>query len=525
MKRIYTLVILLHVIACGKMVARTSYEYARDNDIVYKCEIGTYKATVVNFCTKSEEVTIPSHIMYDGDIYTVAGISYNGFVTSYSDAQSEALGESMLAGLLGLDMLATMGMTASLDEVEVNRKTLKRLGLSVDFNFERVRRRIKFINIPNTVKTIGRKAFAGMPRLQTCTIPEDVELSQDCFGNNERLRFLTLSGMPRQYVRNSLFGKHTITPEDPNYLQELASYLGLSEYTILRYPKWDEWREEQKRVFINKYQTEVQNANNDIYKALRSHNCQWRDYPYNRRVPFDSIAPVQIPYTNPTINNEKDYEKCFRELCDLKEDILTKLSQELQHKKDSAYNVYTQNPDEFIEAYGKKHPECVSYSDSLYNEYRCLTTRAHVFSCVIEFKTIPHRQWVPCRKSQYQTYADIYASQEEFNQWYDLGEEVLTNDIEQRETLQQLSIFMEKTGSKINLRKPSIERSELEELYLSKLKDTPYYESALDMLYSNKRFSKEWQKNGHLFSSVEAFYIAYTDAEYRQIVRDKRRKI
>lgn len=33
------------------------------------------------------------------------------------------------------------------------------------------------------------------------------------------------------------------------------------------------------------------------------------------------------------------------------------------------------------------------------------------------------------------------------------------------------------------------------------------------------------EKNGHLFPSLEAFYIAYINFDYRRLLRDKKREI
>lgn len=525
---IYILFLLVQIFSCCKMCATTSYEYTRDKDCIYACNIGTYEATVVNFCTTSEDITIPSHIIYDGDIYTVVGISYNKFTTSYSNASLETLGESMLLELLGLGALATATIPSSFSKVEENEKILKELGLSTNFDFNGIRSRIKFLKIPNTIKHIGSKAFWGMTRLQTCTIPEGVTISPRCFNDeNKRLKHLTLLGAPCQYQ----FSK-PITPENTDYLKELASYLDVPDYTIIHYPEYEKWKQEQKqkhddeiRALVAKYQVERKDANARISEVLTYYNRQWRTYPYNIGCPSDSLYHVQILSTGTEITSIASYDSVCKELLKCEQEIKHVATKRLQTKKDSVYEIYLKNPEVFIQHYLTAYPEIAPLWDNLSHEYRCYNKR-DIFSYMVEQK-LDSIKLVPCRKSQYKKYAHLYASQDEFDQWYDKGEEdILMNDISQRDVLREFSTFMEEKGTKINLQtEECLETQKLKRYYLNKLKNTPYYKSALELLLSNKRFAKEWKKNGHLFPSLEAFYIAYINFDYRRLLRDKKREI
>lgn len=145
------------------------------------------------------------------------------------------------------------------------------------------------------------------------------------------------------------------------------------------------------------------------------------------------------------------------------------------------------------------------------------STKVEVTTTIAD--TTSHKQ-----NKAYSQYAHLYASEKEFKQWSDKGKKILEIDIEQRQTLHDFSIMMQDTKvTTVNLQKDVPLIKTLEKRYLSKLRGTLYYDSALKVLLFNKKFAKEWEKNGSYFSSLEDFYMAYTSPDYRQILRQQKK--
>ena len=121
-----------------------AYEYANDNDCIYRLNIGDLEAEVVNFCTTKSSVTIPAQIKYRGEWYVVKSIDHVNF--EYS---------------LDADYY---------DDYKKNRANIVELFL------------------PNSIENLEGGAFSDMTRLKTITIPARVKKFNECwFFNNERL--------------------------------------------------------------------------------------------------------------------------------------------------------------------------------------------------------------------------------------------------------------------------------------------------------------------------------------------------
>lgn len=178
------------------------------DNVYYILDQETHKATVT--CRNSAgnnysgDVTIPQSIEYNGEIYTVARIGYEAMAGCTIDRLELPKTIEVIEGgglyceidwinlseISSLKVIEGWGIVSNMPDISLP-DNLEEIGYSA-INFSNV----KFLNIPASVRSIGRLAFIGCGKLENIQLNcSDREIIEESLGGYEMLNNIPLRNM------------------------------------------------------------------------------------------------------------------------------------------------------------------------------------------------------------------------------------------------------------------------------------------------------------------------------------------
>lgn len=474
-------------------------EYALVNNIVYGFDLGAYTACVLNFCTTGE-VTIPSHVYYQGDVFKVDGIGYR----------------------------------------DVHGISTDKFGFPVEYN--KYRSQINKITIPQTVKHIYRLAFIGMNRMDIILIPASVEtIEEDIFGYSPeaaRLQTIFFMGTPMFLpTSESLFFKQdSIYPNMIDYEEKMIKHINVPKQTEVYFAdgmeeKWeyiDLYR--QYKMTLLQY---IQNANEELRKD-RYYIAASPHYLEDDTIKFKPIPPY-----NPS-NLEYDKNGYISAIMDMErkkiiQNVPSVVNQLLEEKKKQLkIQLSSSYPELFFQVYRDENPQSVIILDSIKNEYRNyseidLYKKIIIPYLIMEGKPLPKSY----RTTEYERYGHLYNSKEEFDKLYNLGDATYQKDKQDRQQvasvyMPRISYFFSTDNGQYTKFKKGRYADKTTEVYqiIQYIDASKKYknEECMQYLMQNIPFSKEYAKKGRYFADINDFYEAYVGNNYNKVLRERKSK-
>jgi len=209
------------------------------------------------------------------------------------------------------------------------------------------------------------------------------------------------------------------------------------------------------------------------------------------------------------------------------------------------------NPKEYCKIYFTQNPDEMTKADKMYLECRCNYSKREDFN--LKFITGNLDLYnCNCRGKEYRKNGKLFTNKEEFDFFYDKGDEVYYAEVEKRTVLNYLTINIQHiksmdfrkvkknfvgsvmgrslleiaTNSNISAKDYTNENEIRENVLsiISKSQNKPYYMQVIDFVIStNNRLSKEWTKNGQYFKNKVEFYTAYLSEDYKSILKEKKK--
>jgi len=194
-------------------------------------------------------------------------------------------------------------------------------------------------------------------------------------------------------------------------------------------------------------------------------------------------------------------------------------------------NLKSQNFEKYIVVYYSINTAKKQEADKTYLEYSC-----HYYSRIDFDKDFIDNKLSEgnCRELKYAESSDLFTSKEEFNKFYNLGEEVIQEELKNRRLKkeEEAILLIIKSNStiveKLNFKDAKVnpEDSNVKEYFLMTNSniEKPYYSKVIDSLIEiNKGIQKEWSKRGSLFSNKTEFFEAFTSGDYKSILKEKKK--
>ena len=121
------------------------------------------------------------------------------------------------------------------------------------------------------------------------------------------------------------------------------------------------------------------------------------------------------------------------------------------------------------------------------------------------------------RQNDYQQSGELFANETEFDNYYTQSKEIYQAEVEKRTILKYLSDNA-KFIKTMDFRKETLDA-------IGESINKPYYSQILDfVIETNKGLNKEWTKNGQYFENKTVFYDAYVSENYKQILKDNKKR-
>jgi hypothetical protein len=224
-------------------------------------------------------------------------------------------------------------------------------------------------------------------------------------------------------------------------------------------------------------------------------------------------------------NKSTNYETCLRALESQYEKLNSSFENKMMSKNPSEYCkiYYSQNPNKKIEA-DEKYIECwCNYSKR--EDFDLKFIKGSLYNC-------------NCREQEYRRNGKLFTSKDEFDTFYNKGNEVLQEEIAVREFTSQAStieslnfkdlnrsgtgraVMSDLSGYNVN------QNIELENKYVQKIasyKEKSSYLRIVEFVVdTNGVLSKEWAKNGNYFNGKVEFYEAFISDDYKKILKNKK---
>jgi hypothetical protein len=210
----------------------------------------------------------------------------------------------------------------------------------------------------------------------------------------------------------------------------------------------------------------------------------------------------------------------------------------------------SKNPNEYCRIYFLQNPDKKTEADKKYFECRCDYPKREDFD--IRFITGSLRG-CNCREDEYKKNGKLFISKDEFDIFYDRGDDVYHPEVEKRAVLNFLktnSKFIESmdfqkdkkeslgasigkglygaaVGTAVSERDFTNENEKRRHIIslVNECKEKPYYPQIIDLVIdTNKALNKEWTKSGLSFENKMEFYEAYICGNYKQLLKDKKKK-
>ncbi len=256
---------------------------------------------------------------------------------------------------------------------------------------------------------------------------------------------------------------------------------------------------------------ELVTYNQKLDIIFQDYNKQLMQNPYNTSkivlTSFNKIGIDLIPSQYETLENIR--ERKFNELKDDIEREFRVLNNNFEEK------LKISNPSEYCKVYFSQNPEKKSEADKKYLECKCNYPKKEDFY----FKYITGNLYnCNCRAIEFSKNGNLFASKEDFDSFYDKGDEIYFLECEKRTSLNYLNINSSLLQS-MNFQK---DKNEILS-FINENQSKPFYLQIIDLVIeTNNGLFKEWGKNGSFFKDKLEFYNAYISGNYRQILREKK---
>lgn len=248
------------------------------------------------------------------------------------------------------------------------------------------------------------------------------------------------------------------------------------------------------------------------YKKLDSifmdYNRQLLQNPYNatRKIIGDYSRMVSKG------NKEDNFNSSFYSLKSNFEKINNNIERELRSR----------DPAEYCRVYYLVNPNQKEKADKKYLDCKC----HYQVRLNFDLKFISSNlNDCNCRDNDYQENGKFFINKDEFDSFYDKGNDVLQAESTIRWYKTQISKIVPVDLKDVKNNNGPNERMNAQ-MILSKIasyKDKPYYSKFIDFIIeTNKAINKEWSKKGEFFENKVEFYEAYISGNYKQILKLKK---
>ncbi|MDR0419949.1 MAG: hypothetical protein LBH30_00630 [Prevotellaceae bacterium] len=201
-------------------------------------------------------------------------------------------------------------------------------------------------------------------------------------------------------------------------------------------------------------------------------------------------------------NQKENFEKNIERIKSDFEKLNSNFARELESK----------NPEEYFKVYYSLNPDKKTEADSKYLDCRCRFNRKDFDERFIKHSIVYRNKIVygvhcGCREELYKVFGAYFADKTEFDKFYDQGEDIVRQEAEKRKIKRQAGSF------------------EYLKQCIAQNKNESYYSELVDIaIENNKKLNKEWTKNGQFFANKTEFYEAFVSDNYKQILKDKKKK-
>ena len=244
-------------------------------------------------------------------------------------------------------------------------------------------------------------------------------------------------------------------------------------------------------------------------------NQQLIDYPYNT----EKLQLEPVSLTNYFLDPRLEI---------ITDSIVAELKQITKELQDDCFKrLKTKKSKVFSEIYLEQHPEAKPVLENLKLECRCKNYSEAELVIKIADNTVPQ---CTCRNDYWNLYGNLFSSRTEFDNTYNTSEQGFLDDVKLRQSLkadiQEIASML--SGLKAPKFKDGLTGKNEDIIQLLKKvqyhKGKYYYNEVVDMMFAaDAAMTKEWEKNGSLFSSRNEFYEAYVSGEYKNVLKEKKR--
>ena len=287
-----------------------------------------------------------------------------------------------------------------------------------------------------------------------------------------------------------------------------------AEQTLLDSVQHCEMRLREKYLIDS---TTFASYSDSLQHLIKESNAELSNYPYNIEYQ-KQLGEYSLSQQNFGMEDRLVSE--FQE-----KKIAVQQEKELLKKK--VYdNLRNFKPEKFVKSYFIENPEKKLLADSLYLECRCKYTSEQLFYLAFIDQKI---QDCDCREKEFTKYGKLFKSKQEFDVFYNYGNDKLKVEVDSRipikNKLYELEDYLSK-AKQVNLKEALTNKKEAVQLVVSKLqyfKNNYFYEEAVQILFTyNEKLAKEWKENGQYFESQVEMYEAYIGEEYKAILKGKK---
>jgi hypothetical protein len=274
---------------------------------------------------------------------------------------------------------------------------------------------------------------------------------------------------------------------------------------------------------------EIEKYNQKLDSVFNEYNRQLLLNPYN-------AAKITMGDYN-KIENRANIEDNFNRSVNSIKSNFARINNRFKSELES------QNPSEYCRIYYLQNPDKKAEADKMYSDCKCNYPQRVSF----DIKFIKGEMYgCNCREKEYRKSGELFTSKDEFDSFYDKGDDVLQEEVTIREFKKQASsiepldfkdaksnevsngkvgkaIMGELTGINVQANTNNKEYVKYYVQEISNYKIEVYYSKIIDFtIETNKGLNKEWTKNGKYFNNKVEFYEAYISGSYKQILSDKK---
>jgi hypothetical protein len=303
------------------------------------------------------------------------------------------------------------------------------------------------------------------------------------------------------------------------------------------------------KSFVSKYSTALRQAEEretfEYEKDSQKLNSIAEDY--NQKLlqnPYNVKGEKINDYTK--MKRDGDREENYEESLKSIENEFKRLNRIFEQK------LREENPTEYIRIYYSQNPSKKTEADGMYMDCRCgFKSRAEFDWAFITdiFSSQPSQYRASrcgCREKLYSgkgydytgaALGEYFSDRAEFGKYYDQGKEIFNQEVERREAKYIVKKLITNHGPVVYKFGDRTEYAAYKDgtyyvagkssliAYISKNKDKQYYSEIIEVAIENyKELDREWAKNGQVFKNKTEFYEAYILDNYKQILKEKKKK-